>query len=131
MGGPDPDLPHYSALSDVEGRLQEFIVTRDHRLISICVMGAAHFDTLDCVAATQYYQGTPGKLEFRVVPRRGYTEQDRDSIQNALSEKVGTDVDVIVREVDSIERTRSGKHMMIIQKIPIRVLERGQSLILP
>jgi phenylacetate-CoA ligase len=131
MGGPDPDLPHYPTLSDVEGRLQEFIVTRDHRLISICVMGAAHFDTLDHVATTQYYQDTPGKLEFHVVPRRGYNEQDRVSIQNAIMKKVGTDVEVNVREVDNIERTRSGKHMMIIQKIPIQVLERGQDLVPP
>lgn len=130
IGERHPDYPGYPVLREVEGRLQEFIVTRDRRYISVCVMGAAHFDTLDSVAETQYYQETPGRLEFRVVPRAGYSQTDRERILRAVKDKVGTEMDVTVTEVPHIERTRSGKHMMLVQKIPIDILERGQSLIL-
>lgn len=120
----------YPILKKVEGRLQEFIVTQDRRLISVCVMGAAHFDTLDHVVATQYYQDTPGELEFRIIPGHGYSEIDRKNIEKAVAEKVGVDVRVRVREVDAIQKTRSGKHMMLIQKLPMDVLAGDQCMIL-
>ncbi len=119
----------YPILKAVEGRLQEFIVTADGRLISICVMGAAHFAELDKVSKTQYYQDTPGRLVFRVVPRPGYTPADRERIRAAVQEKVGAQVRVRVEEVDEIERAPGGKHLMMEQKIPLDVLEGSQELV--
>jgi len=110
---------NYPVLERIEGRLQEFIVTRTGRLISICVMGAAHFDMLDNVYQTQYYQEEPGKLEFRVVPRRGFTAEDVRRIQAAIQQRTGEDVDVTVRVVKEIPRTPTGKHRMIVQKIEL------------
>lgn len=120
----------YPLISDVEGRLQEFIVTADNRLISICVMGAAHFDVLDHVYETQYYQDTPGKVVFKVVPKSGYNEGHRKLILKSLTEKIGGKVKAEVIEVDSIHRTKSGKHLMIEQKIPLKILEGSQDLVL-
>lgn len=124
---PDPELPYYPALSHVEGRLQEFIVTADKRLISICTMGAAHFDVFDQVSETQYFQDTPGAIEFRVVPRSGYSDRDRQAIQRRISEKTGPEVRVVVREVKSIDRPASGKHMMLVQRLPVTDLQRLMS----
>lgn len=110
---------HYSILSNVEGRLQEFIVTQDQRLISITTMGAAHFDILDNVFAMQYYQEEVGVLVLNVVPKGNYCARDRERISNAVLQKVGGGLRIEVREVDDIMRTRSGKHLMLIQKIDI------------
>ncbi len=131
IGGADPRGGRYPVLQDVEGRLQEFIVTADQRLISICTMGAAHFDVLDKVYETQYYQDKPGEVTFMVVPKPGYTDSDRDKIYKSVKNKTGKDVQVNVREVDSISRTKNGKHMMIVQKIPLNILEGKQGLVLP
>jgi phenylacetate-CoA ligase len=109
----------YPILATVEGRLQEFIVTADQRLISICTMGAAHFDIADDVSETQYYQDTPGKLVFRVVPRAGYTQEVRERIRDALESKMDGAVSVHVEEVERIERSRTGKHVMMEQRIPV------------
>ena len=117
IGEPDPQQPHYPVLSDVEGRLQEFIVTRDKRLISVTTMGAAHFDTLDSVAATQYYQEAAGEVEFRVVPKEGFDSKDEKKIYKAVQEKLGPQVKLSVKAVEAIEKTKSGKHLMLIQKI--------------
>lgn len=125
-----PCHANYPVLKSVEGRLQEFIVTKDKRLISICVMGAAHFDNLDRVFQTQYYQEEPGKLIFKIVPRQDFTNLDRESIQKAVSQKVGTDVEVMVQVVDSIPRTKNGKHMMIEQKIVLDSLPNSQNVAL-
>lgn len=110
---------HYPVIERIEGRLQEFIVTRSGRLISVCVMGAAHFDVLDNVHQTQYFQDTPGRVIFRVVPKSGFSLTDLNRIQAVVQAKTGNDVQVEVQVVKEIPRTESGKHRMIIQKLDI------------
>lgn len=128
IGAPDSNLPHYPVLSDVEGRLQEFIVTGTQRLISICTMGAAHFDVLDNVAETQYYQEEAGTVEFHVVPKAGYNELDEKRIYKSVKDKLGADVTLKVKCVDAIKRTKSGKHMMLVQKIKDVPLYHGEKV---
>lgn len=120
IGTADSHLPHYPVLRDVEGRLQEFIITSDGRPISVCTIGAAHFDTLDTVLETQYYQDQPGKMQFRLVPRADFSERDRLRIHRALQQQVGSGMDIEVVTVPNIQRTSSGKHMMLVQKIEHR-----------
>jgi phenylacetate-CoA ligase len=120
-----PDCPcgrHYPMIERIEGRLQEFIVTRDGRLISVCVLGAAHFDMLDNVHQTQYYQDTPGKLLFRVVPKSGFTITDLKRIQTVVQAKTGSELEVEVQVVKEIPRTPAGKHRMIVQRLDIPVM---------
>jgi phenylacetate-CoA ligase len=109
----------YQILEDVEGRLQEFIVTKDNRLISICVMGAAHFDISESVHDSQYYQDKPGQIIFRVVPRKDYGSEDRKKIMDTLEEKARGSFTVEIQEVDRIKKSSTGKHIMIEQKLPI------------
>lgn len=115
---------YFPTLKDIEGRLQEFIVASDRRLIPVSVMCSANFDTLDRVYQSQYYQDTPGKLVFKVVPRPGFCEKDRQGIRRAITDKVGMEVDI--RLVASIPRTKNGKHLMIEQRIPLNVLRSLQ-----
>lgn len=121
-----PECPcgrHYPMIERIEGRLQEFIVTRDGRLISICVLGAAHFDVLDNVHQTQYYQDTPGRLVFRVVPKTGFSLTDLKRIQAVVQAKTGNDLEVEVEVVKEIPRTKAGKHRMIEQRLDIPVMK--------
>ncbi len=110
---------HYSMVSDVEGRLQEFIVTADKRLISICVMGAAHFDISKFVYETQYYQDRPGHVVFRVVPRGNLSEKHKAIIINTLKTKLGDDVTVEIVEVERLKKSHNNKHIMIVQKLSV------------
>lgn len=120
----------YPVLREVEGRLQEFIVTKDKRLISICTMGAAHFDKLDNVYETQYFQDRVGEIEFRVVPKNGYSSRDRDEIKRAIEEKTERAVTVAIVEVNEIFKPSSGKHLMLLQKLPQAVLDGSQSYLI-
>lgn len=112
-------LTGYPVVERIEGRLQEFLVTRDHRLISVCTMGAAHFDALAQMEAIQYEQHEPGMLCLKVVAGRRLTQSERKSIEYAVQEKTQGGCDVRVREVDAIPRTRTGKHVMLIQDLDI------------
>lgn len=113
---------NYPLLSDVEGRMQEFLVTKDDRLISVTTMGAAHFDVLDSVSETQYFQDKKGNIVFRIVPKADYTHEHGKQIKAAIEEKTEGGCDVEIEIVDSIKRTKSGKHMMMEQKLNIDIL---------
>ncbi len=110
---------HNPIISDVEGRLQEFIVTADNRLISICVMGAAHFNISKFVYETQYYQERPGHVVFRVVPRGDFGEEQKTIIINTLKTKLGDDVTVEIEDVERLKKSQNGKHIMIEQKLSV------------
>jgi len=111
----------YLTVNHMEGRLQEFIVTRDRRLVSICTMGAAHFHQTSELLSTQYYQDTEGKLTFRVVPfpNKSIEQDTLIKTKSALEEKLEHTVEVDVQIVDSIDTVPSGKHRMIEQKLDI------------
>jgi phenylacetate-CoA ligase len=115
-----PALPGYPVLERIEGRLQEFVVGADHRLISITTLGAAHFIELARARAIQYEQHTPGHLLLNVVMDLPLNEVERASIRRAVRDKTQGSCAVEVREVAEIPRTGRGKHKMMVQHLDIR-----------
>ena len=116
-GGPCSCGRAYPLLEKVEGRLQEFIVTKDHRLISMTAVNM-HSGVFDNVAQFQFYQKEAGKVLMRIVKRPGYTEEDTEWILRELEKKFEGDVDVTIRFVAKIPRTRRGKYQFLIQDLP-------------
>ena len=115
-----PALPGYPVLERIEGRLQEFVVGADHRLISITTLGAAHFSELARARAIQYEQHMPGHLLLNVVMEKPLNDAERAHIQSAVREKTQGSCEVEVREVADIPRTGRGKHKMMLQHLDIR-----------
>lgn len=115
----DDALRGYPVVERIEGRLQEFLVTRDHRLISICTMGSAHFDMLAQMETIQYEQREPGVFDLKVVASRKLTQSELSNIKHAVQDKTQGGCEVLVREVDAIPRTNRGKHVMLIQHLDI------------
>ncbi len=114
---PHPLLPGYPVVARIEGRLQEFLVTQDRRLISICTMGAAPFEELVAVEAIQYEQNEPGRFSLKVATRAPLTEAAKASIVRAVREKTQGGCAVELLEVSEIPRIASGKHRMLIQNL--------------
>lgn len=114
-----PALPGYPVLERIEGRLQEFVVGADHRLISITTLGAAHFSELARAQAIQYEQHTPGHLLLNVVLSTPLNDVERAGIQRAVREKTQGSCEVEVCEVTDIPRTGRGKHKMMVQHLDI------------
>ena len=115
-----PDLPGYPACERIVGRLQEFIVCRDQRLVSITTIGVAHFPELAEVETIQYEQDRPGKLVLKVVADHRLTPEQVHRIGAAVAAKTQGGCDVEVVQVDSIARTPRGKARMLVQNLDIR-----------
>ena len=112
-----PLLPGYPVIETIEGRLQEFLVCRDHRLVSITTMGAAHFDELAAVDAIQYEQSEPGHFVLKVVSRQPLGAAVKERIARAVEEKTQNGCTASIEQADKIPRTARGKHQMLVQRL--------------
>ncbi len=116
----DDYMRSYLAVKQIEGRLQEYIITKDGRMVSICTMGAAHFEELGPVLDSQYFQESPGELVFKVCcPAEEFTATLKENIKHAIERKLENKVAVSVEIAPEIKRTAAGKKMMIDQKLDI------------
>nr|WP_231476718.1 phenylacetate--CoA ligase family protein [Methanoculleus sp. MH98A] len=108
----------YPMLERVEGRLQEFIVTKNRRFISMTAVNM-HSDIFDNVAQFQFHQEKEGEALLRIVRKPGYSDRDTERILRELDRKFDGDVDVTICFVDEIPRTRRGKYQFLIQELPL------------
>lgn len=118
-GAPDAAMPGVPVLDRIEGRLQEYVVCRDHRLVTVTTLGAAHFEQLDRCLRIQYEQSEPGRLVLRVMTLRPLDDQARRDIEQAVSDKTQGGCTVEVREVDTIPLTRRGKQHLLVQHLDV------------
>src|SRR5436190_1770854 len=115
-----PDLPGYPACERIEGRLQEFLVCRDERLVSITTLGVGHFPELSSVEAIQYEQHRAGEVVLKVVARPKLAPAQAEHIAHAVREKTQGGCDVRIEHVDHIPRSERGKFRMLIQNMDLR-----------
>jgi phenylacetate-CoA ligase len=113
-------LTGYPACERIVGRLQEFVVCRDRRLVSITTLGVAHFPELAAVEAIQYEQSRPGELVLKVVADPPLGARDASRIAAAVAAKTQGGCDVQVVQVERIARTPRGKARMLVQNLDIR-----------
>jgi phenylacetate-CoA ligase len=115
-----PELPAYTACERIVGRLQEFVVCRDKRLVSITTIGVAHFPEMALADAIQYEQHEPGRVLLRVAAEHDLDEAARKRIAAAVEKKLQGGCEVAVEQVRRIERTPRGKARMIVQHLDVR-----------
>ncbi len=114
-----PDLPLYPVCERIEARLQEFLVCKDHRLISVSTLGAAHFDKMNDIETMQYEQDEPGVVIVKVVSSTPLTPSRQETLAKAIRDKTQGGCTVDVRMVDQLPRTPRGKHKMLVQHLDI------------
>jgi phenylacetate-CoA ligase len=114
-----PGLPAHTACDRIVGRLQEFVVCRDHRLVSITAIGAAHFPEMALADAIQYEQREPGRVLLRLAAEERLGEAALLRIVSAVERKLQGGCEVSVEQVARIERTARGKARMIVQHLDV------------
>ena len=115
-----PMLPGFPAVERIAGRLQEFIVCRDERLVSITTLGVAHFPELAEADAIQYEQEAPGRVFLKIAAEKPVPAGHLERIARAVEEKMQGGCEVTVVQVERIPRTPRGKTRMLVQHLDIR-----------
>jgi phenylacetate-CoA ligase len=116
---PHPALPGFPVLERIEGRLQEFVLCRDERIVTVATLGAAHFADLSLVDSIQYEQREPGRIILKVASREPLEPHWAQRLAAAVAAKTQGGCDVEVQRVDRIPRTPRGKQQLLIQHLDV------------
>jgi phenylacetate-CoA ligase len=114
----------YDLVSQIEGRLQEFVVASDGRLLPVTsLIWGQHYECFGRVAKFQMVQDEPGVVRMRVVGRADFRPEDATELRDRTERATGGGLRVHVELVDEIEPTRAGKHKFVVQHLPLPVGE--------
>ena len=105
-------------IAEVLGRSTDFVVRADgtimHALAVIyvlrAVMGVGEFKIV---------QHTLHEFEVLVVPNASWQESGRVEIETGLHKRLGDDVHIELRLVESIPAEASGKHRYVVSRVPL------------
>jgi phenylacetate-CoA ligase len=112
----DREFP-WTAVLDIVGRDQEFLVSATGRRVSLTAFNM-HDRIFDYLYAVQFYQDQPGVTEFRYVPAPEFQVSRLPSIEAGIRRKLGDDFQVVFRRVGEVEKTSRGKHCWLVSRLP-------------
>ena len=76
-----------------------------------------HSGIFDNVYRFQFSQKDPGFVTLKIIPRIGFSSDDKKKIFDAIYERTGKDLELFIEEVDNIELTPGGKSKLFIQDL--------------
>jgi phenylacetate-CoA ligase len=110
---------NYSRLSQVEGRAQYAIVSRDGRIIPLVALN--HLLAYNKIIKMQIFQCKPGEVEVRIIRKSSFTEEDAEFFKNKLIDATDHSVSFKITYHDNLERTPGGKDRFLIQHLPLNL----------
>lgn len=110
---------NYPLFKSIEGRLQDFIVSKTKRLIPITGVYGLVARCTQKVKECRLIQDKEGEIILEIVKEKNYSDSDENLIKKSLHKKFGNEVDFKIHYVDYIPLTSSGKFQFLIQKLPI------------
>ena len=116
---PNTTRKGFPVVDRIEGRLQEFMVCKGRRLVSVTTIGAAHFEQLAAVDRMQFEQTEPGKAVLKVLTQHALTDAVKQSLAHGVFVKTQGGLEIEVVAVQELARTVSGKHKLLVQKLDI------------
>jgi len=121
---------NYPMIQRIEGRLQEVVVTKDKKLISLTTLLSVleHLEAQFMLKAIQLVQKKEGEVIIKIIKAIGYSDKDENEILTKMQKAVGDRLDIKLEYVYHIPYTKSGKHKFLIQKLPIELMEYNRDL---
>lgn len=115
-----------SLLRSLEGRLQEFIVTKDGGLIPLrSLFCSAHLEEMNKIRKFQVLQRQPGRLVLKLSVSPDFQAADAEAIRNGVEEEADGGVEIEVAFVEDIPVTEAGKHSYMVQQLPVEEIFFG------
>ncbi|MDP2216442.1 MAG: hypothetical protein Q8J68_04035 [Methanolobus sp.] len=108
----------YPLLERVEGRSQDFVVTKDGAKITLtALIFGQHFNAFSNIKELQLVQEEKGELVFNIVKTEKFNADDEKEISCKIKSISHNQIDVFFNYVDSIPKTKRGKHRFLIQMV--------------
>jgi phenylacetate-CoA ligase len=113
------ELP-MTEVGDVVGREYEFLLSDQHRRVSLTAINM-HDDLFEGLLAVQFFQASPGLVEFRFQPGLSWKPRRLDTIREGLKAKLGEDFEIKLVEVKEVQKTAAGKHCWLLSQLGTEV----------
>lgn len=113
------ELP-MTEVGEVVGREYEFLLSDQHRRVSLTAINM-HDDLFEGLLAVQFFQASPGLVEFRFQPGLGWKPRRLDTIREGLRAKLGEDFEIKLVEVKEVQKTATGKHCWLLSQLGTEV----------
>ncbi len=105
-------------IGEVAGRSTDFVIRSDgtimHALAVIYVLRAT-----DGVAEFKFIQHTTNHVEILVVPDSRWNTEAKVKVRQGIQARLGSDVRVDIRLVETIPAEASGKHRYVVSHVPL------------
>lgn len=108
----------YQIWKSIDGRTQDFILTKTGRLISSTAINM-HDDIFDHLLQFQFYQDKKGEVTFNFIPKDTCIPQVIKDMQHRLLFKLGRDMILHMQAVKKIALTPRGKYRFLMQKLTL------------
>ena len=110
---------NYPLIERIEGRTQEFIVSKSKKLIPLTGVYGLVAKCSQNVNDIQLFQDTEGEILINIEKRKGYTAEDTNIIQKNFQKRFGDDFNIKINSVDKIPLTKSGKYQFLNQQLDV------------
>jgi len=112
---------NYMVLDKIEGRLQDYIVTKDGSLVSLgSVVGGIHENEWAGISKVQFEQSKEGVLLARLVkPVGARASSIADIVKMLIEKRLSDGFDIKVEFVDDIPLTQHGKVKLLVQNLSV------------
>ncbi|MCC9296348.1 phenylacetate--CoA ligase family protein [Clostridium sp. WLY-B-L2] len=111
---------NYKLIKRVQGREQEQIITKDKAKIAMTsIIFSQHFNAFGKIRMMQLVQNEVGKVLVKIVEKEKLNKTDLNEISDKMKNAAYNRIDVEIKIVDNIVRTKSGKYKFLIQNLNI------------
>lgn len=109
----------FRIISDIIGREGEFVTLKSGAHISAEALDSRVFAYIPHLGGTQIIQNSLDKVIVNIIPLRGFSDTEMKSLRNRLMEMLGTDMEIHISKVKSLEKSKNGKHKLVISELEI------------
>ena len=102
---------------NIEGRTKDFLVTNDHRLVSITTMCGGQHLPLEQISNIQYIQTEPGRVKVLVETQDGTLNHQH--LIRGMKALVRDGIEFEVDSVDKIQKSSRGKRVICRQYLEV------------
>lgn len=103
-------------IADVSTKAEDIVVTPDGRFLSPSVL-THPFKPFVTIRQSQIIQESMDRISVRIVAGDDWTAEKEQQLRDALEDRLGRGVSVLIERVDHIPREPSGKFRWVISKV--------------
>ena len=111
---------NYQLLNKIEGRMQDFVIDKEGKLITLtALVFAQHFESFDKIKQMQIVQDDIGKITININPIAKLLDNDKKEIIKKMryATKNNLDIDIVIKK--DFNLTSNGKFKFLEQNLDI------------